>query len=67
MNLILIDRNLQSIIQYLNDNGLKTIDCCEGHFGETIPNIYISFVNPINSSPEGFKLENKNYNSKIDL
>lgn len=59
MTLILIDKNLQSIIQFLNDNGLYTIDCCEGHFGEEIPNIYISFVKQINSCPKGFELENK--------
>lgn len=59
MSLILIDKNLQSIIQFLNDNGLHTVDCCEGHFGESISNIYISFVKEINSCPKGFKLENK--------
>ena len=59
MTLILIDKNLQTIIQFLNDNGLYTVDCCEGHFGESIPNIYISFVKEINSCPKEFKLENK--------
>ena len=59
MSLILVDRNLQTIIQFLNDHHICTVDCCEGHFGEYIPNIYISFVNPINSCPKGFKLENK--------
>lgn len=59
MTLILVDQNLQSIIQFLNDHGLRTIDCCEGHFGEEIPNIYISFVKQINSCPEGFKLEDQ--------
>lgn len=59
MTLILIDYNLQPIIQRLNKGGFQTVDCCEGHFGEYKPNIYISFVNPINSCPEGFKLENR--------
>ena len=59
MSLILVDKNLQTIIQFLNDHHMYTIDCCEGHYGEYIPNIYISFVSPINSCPEGFKLEDQ--------
>lgn len=58
MSLILIDYNLQSVIRKLNKMKMKTMDCCEGHFGEYKPNIYISFINKISSCPEGFKIEN---------
>ena len=57
MSLILVDYNLQSIIKKLNDIGYKTIDCCEGHFNNYKPNIYISFVKKISTAPKGFKLE----------
>lgn len=57
MNLILVDYNLQSVIKRLNDKGLKTRDCCEGHFGEAKSNIYISFFIPLKSCPIDFKKE----------
>lgn len=59
MTLILIDEKLQSAIQKLNDVHLWTVDCCEGHFEDIIPNTYISFVNNVRFSdaPKGFKLE----------
>lgn len=57
MDLILVDYNLQPIIKRLNDKGLKTRDCCEGHFGEKKPNIYISFIVPLKNFPIGFKKE----------
>lgn len=60
MHLILIDEKLQGAIQKLNDAHLWTVDCCEGHFDDAFPNMYISFVNNIRFSdaPEKFKLEN---------
>lgn len=61
MSLILVDYKLQEAIQKLNDAHLWTVDCCEGHFTDEIPNTYISFVNNIRFSdaPKGFLLENK--------
>ena len=59
MELILIDYNLQKIIQKLNDKKIRTMDCCEGHFEDLKPNIYISFLNKIKSAPDEFKIENE--------
>lgn len=72
MSLILVDEKMQYAVQKLNDAGIFTVDCCEGHFGEKIPNTYLSFVRKIDSCPEQFKIENgkvirhlyKNLNSK---
>ena len=59
MTLILIDSKLQEAIQKLNDAHLWTVDCCEGHFTDAIPNTYISFVNSVRFSdaPKDFILE----------
>lgn len=60
MNLILVDEKLQEAIQKLNDFHFRTVDCCEGHFDDKIPNMYISFGNNVKftDAPENFKLEN---------
>lgn len=62
MSLILIDEKLQYAIQKLNDANIFTMDCCEGHFEDKIPNTYISFVNnrKLSDAPKGFKIENGN-------
>lgn len=75
MTLILIDKNIQYAIKTLNDNGLVTVDCCEGHYGEKIPNMYISFLYDVKNCPEDFIIENnkviryiyKNFNSKKEF
>lgn len=75
MTLILIDEKLQYAIQNLNDIGLVTVDCCQGHFDERIPNMYISFRDNINDCPDEFIIENnkviryiyKNYNSRKEF
>ena len=56
-NLILIDYNLQEVIRKLNDHGMKTQDCCEGHYKDYKANIYISFIDKINSCPKEFEIE----------
>lgn len=62
MNLILIDEKLQYAIQKLNDANIFTMDCCEGHFEDKIPNTYISFVKnrKLFNAPKGFIIENEN-------
>lgn len=62
MSLILVDSKLQYAIQKLNDANFFTVDCCEGHFENKIPNTYISFVKnrKFVDAPEGFKIENGN-------
>ena len=60
LSLILIDEKLQYAIQTLNDKGHKTIDCCEGHFEDKIPNTYISFRDRLIDCPKGFKIERNN-------
>lgn len=57
--LILIDERLQYAIQQLNKMCYYTLDCCEGHFEDKIPNTYISFIHEISSCPKGFKIEDK--------
>lgn len=58
MSLILIDKKLQYAIQQLNHNNIFTVDCCEGHYEDRIPNTYISFVHEIKNPPKGFCLVN---------
>lgn len=62
MSLILIDSKLQYAIQKLNDANFFTVDCCEGHFENKIPNTYISFVKnrKFVDAPKGFEIENGN-------
>lgn len=58
-SLIMIDNKLQKAIRELNQKKYFTVDCCEGHFYNPIPNTYISFVRPVKLSniPNGFQYE----------
>lgn len=76
MSLILIDEKMQYAIQKLNDACIFTVDCCQGHFEDNIPNTYISFIHKITDAPKKFEIEKdgkiiryiyKNTKSKIDF
>lgn len=58
-NLIMVDNKLQKAVRKLNQKRYFTVDCCEGHFSNPVPNTYISFVKPVKLSnvPKGFKYE----------
>lgn len=57
--LIMVDNKLQKAVRELNQKKYFTVDCCEGHFYNPVPNTYISFVRPVKLSnvPKGFKYE----------
>lgn len=65
--LLMIDNGLQYAIRELNNKHWFTVDCCEGHYEDQIPNTYISFVRPIKLKiiPNGFVLESNNVIRKI--
>lgn len=58
-NLIMVDNRIQEAVRVLNQKGYTTVDSCEGHFENMIPNTYISFVKRINSTPIGFENEGR--------
>ena len=58
-NLIMVDNRVQEAVRVLNQKGYITVDSCEGHFENIVPNTYISFVNKIQSAPAGFNNEGK--------
>lgn len=57
--LIMIDNQIQDAVRILNQKGYRTMDSCEGHIENMIPNTYISFYEPIKSAPVGFTNEGK--------
>ena len=57
--LIMVDNGIQEAVRSLNQKGYITVDSCEGHFENILPNTYISFEQRIETCPVGFNNEGK--------